>query len=260
MYLEAGMVTTRYWANDSRKKLTGRDFGFIWNDPKQKRDKAVKRWCKWYSQQPKLQQPQISENMPPGKVSLFDGTNLGQWKTTDFRGHGNVYIKDESIILQTGDSLTGVTWAGPLLRMNYEINLDAMRLDGGDFFCGLTFPVGDACVTFVVGGWGGAVCGISCINFYDASDNETTTRCYLDNNVWYHIRVRVTPDRIQCWIDDEQYVDLETAGKHLDIRFEVKKSKPLGIASWRTAAAVKNIRLTKLPDAPSVLSACRPTR
>ena len=204
--------------------------------------------------QPKPQQPQISEYMPPGEISLFDGINLGQWKITDFRGHANVYIKNESIILQNGDSLTGVTWAGPLVRMNYEINLDAMRVDGGDFFCGLTFPVGDTCVTFVVGGWGGAVCGISCVNYYDASDNETTTRCYLDDNTWYHIRVRVTPDKIQCLIDDEQYVNLETADKHLDIRFEVKRSKPLGIASWRTTGAIKNIRLTKLPPNPSVLT------
>jgi len=100
----------------------------------------------------------------------------------------------------------------------------------------------------------GSVCGISSINYYDASDNETTVKAYFDNNRWYHIRVRVTPGRIQCWLDDEQYVDLETAGKHLDIRIEVKKSKPLGIATWRTAAAVKNIRLTKLPDNPTIPS------
>ena len=203
---------------------------------------------------PKQEQPQISENMPPGEVGLFDGSNLGQWKITDFGEQGNVCVKDQSIILQTGDSLTGITWTGPVLRMNYEINLDAMRVDGDDFFCGLTFPVGDSCVTFIVGGWAGSVCGISSINYYDASDNETTVKSYFDNNHWYHIRVRVTPGRIQCWIDDEQYVDLQTAGKHLDVRIEVEKSKPLGIASWRTAAAIKNIRLTKLPDTPTILS------
>jgi len=192
-------------------------------------------------------QPPVWENMRAGQVSLFDGTNLGQWKITDFGGQGRVYVKDESIILSSGNNLTGVTWAGPVLRMNYEINLDAMRIDGEDFFCGLTFPVGDSCVTFVVGGWGGTVCGISSIDYFDASDNETTQKGYFDNNRWYHIRVRVTAGRIKCWIDDKEYVDLETAGKNLDVRIEVADSKPLGIASWRTTAAIKNIRLTKLP-------------
>ena len=47
-YPEAGMATTRYWANDSLKKLTGNDFGFVWNDPKEKREEAIGRWRAWY--------------------------------------------------------------------------------------------------------------------------------------------------------------------------------------------------------------------
>jgi len=202
----------------------------------------------------KREEPQIIENMAAGEVSLFDGKDLGQWKITDFGDAGRVYVRDESIMLETGNSLTGVTWGGAVLRTNYEINLDAMRVDGDDFFCGLTFPVGDSCVTFIVGGWGGSVCGISSIDYYDASDNETTEKAYFDNKRWYHIRVRVSGGKIQCWIDDRQYVDLETRGKKLDVRIEVEDSKPLGIACWRTAAAVKNIRLTKLPETPISLS------
>jgi hypothetical protein len=45
-YPEAGMVTTRYWANESLKKLTKEDFGFIWNDPE--RIHAIIKWRKWY--------------------------------------------------------------------------------------------------------------------------------------------------------------------------------------------------------------------
>jgi hypothetical protein len=204
--------------------------------------------------QPKQEQPAICEDMAAGEVSLFDGTNLGQWKITDFGGQGKVYVRDGSIMLEMGNNLTGVTWGGVVLRMNYEINLDAMRVDGEDFFCGLTFPVGDSFVTFVVGGWGGAVCGISCVDYYDASDNETTVKAYFDTNRWYHIRVRVTGGKLQCWIDDDQCVDLETKGKKLGVRLDVKDSKPLGIASWRTAAAIKNIRLTRLPETAVILT------
>jgi hypothetical protein len=201
--------------------------------------------------EPKQALPQISENMQPAQVSLFNGRDLAQWKITDFSGHGKVYAENASIMLETGSSLTGVTWTGAVFRKNYEIDLDAMRIEGDDFFCGLTFPVGDTSVTFVVGGWAGSVCGISSIDYFDASDNETTVKAYFENNHWYHIRVRVSGGKIKCWIDDEQYVDLETRGKKLDVRLDVEKSKPLGIASFRTAAAIKNIRLTKLPDTPS---------
>jgi len=76
------------------------------------------------------------------EIGLFDGKTLGRWKITDFGGQGDVYVKDGSIFLEMGNDMTGVTWTGPLVRMNYEITLEAMRVAGSDFFCGLTFPRG----------------------------------------------------------------------------------------------------------------------
>ncbi len=47
-YSDMGMHTTRYWANDSLKKLTGLDVGFVWNDPIEKRNKAIRKWKYWW--------------------------------------------------------------------------------------------------------------------------------------------------------------------------------------------------------------------
>ena len=47
-YAEQGMYTTRYWANESLKKLTGEDFSFIWDDSDEKRNKSIQRWREWY--------------------------------------------------------------------------------------------------------------------------------------------------------------------------------------------------------------------
>ncbi len=47
-YLEPGMATTRYWANESLKKLSGEDFGFVWDAPQAERDQAIDRWRRWY--------------------------------------------------------------------------------------------------------------------------------------------------------------------------------------------------------------------
>lgn len=47
-YPDAGMATTRYWANESLKKLTKQDFGFVWNAPGVERQAAIKRWQVWF--------------------------------------------------------------------------------------------------------------------------------------------------------------------------------------------------------------------
>lgn len=183
-----------------------------------------------------------------GEISLFDGQTLGQWKATDFGGQGAVYVKDGAIYMEMGSYMTGITWTGPVVRMNYEISLEAMRVQGNDFFCGLTFPVADKPCTLVLGGWGGGLCGLSSIDYYDASENETTRMIGFETGKWYHVQLRVEPDRIQAWLDDEELVNFETTDHKLDIRAEVELSQPLGIATWVTTGAVRDIRLKKLPE------------
>jgi len=191
-------------------------------------------------------EPNVPQSPPQAETSLFDGKTLGHWKITDFGGQGEVYVKDGSIFLEMGNDLTGVTWSGPLVRMNYGITLEAMRVSGSDFFCGLTFPVGEKPCSLILGGWGGEVCGLSNIDYYDAANNETTQIISFENGRWYRVRLRVTPTKIEAWVDDEVLVDVETTGREIDIRPEVDLSKPLGIASWRTTAAIRNIRLEKM--------------
>jgi hypothetical protein len=182
------------------------------------------------------------------EISLFDGKTLGQWKVTDFGGQGDVSVKDGAIHMATGSYMTGITWTGPVIRMNYEITLEAMRVEGSDFFCGLTFPVGENPCTLILGGWGGGLCGLSSIDHFDASENSTTRMIGFENGKWYRVRLRVVPDRIQAWLNEEDLVDADITDKNIDIRIEVEASKPLGIATWNTAGAVRNIKLKKLPD------------
>jgi hypothetical protein len=48
LYADAGDATTRHRANKSLKKLTKQDFGFVWNDPKENRQTAIRKWVNWY--------------------------------------------------------------------------------------------------------------------------------------------------------------------------------------------------------------------
>ena len=79
-----------------------------------------------------------------------------------------------------------------------------MRLDGSDFFCTTTFPVGKDYCSLVVGGWGGAVVGLSNVDYADASENATTKTMGFKDNQWYRVRIRVSDAAIEAWIDGQQ--------------------------------------------------------
>jgi hypothetical protein len=178
-------------------------------------------------------------------ISLFDGKTLAGWTATDFGGEGKVRIDDGRILMERGEPATGITITDDafkkLPKIDYEITLEAMRVDGGDFFCGLTFPVNDDPCSLIVGGWGGGVVGLSSLNGSDASENETTTFRTFDNNKWYRIRLRVAKDAIDGWIDDEKQFHVNLDEVSVSIRFEVEPSRPLGFSCWNTTAALKNI-------------------
>jgi len=182
--------------------------------------------------------------------NLFDGKTLNGWKSAEFGGEGKVYVENGMIVMDLGNSMTGITYTGEVPRDNYEISLEGMRLEGSDFFCTTTFPVGKDCCSLVMGGWGGTVVGLSTVDYYDASENSTTTFQSFKDNQWYHVRIRVTPARIQAWVDDEEVVDQERPDHKIGIRMEVDLCQPLGVATWCTKGAVRNIRIRQLrPEA-----------
>jgi hypothetical protein len=184
-----------------------------------------------------------------GWRSLFNGASLGDWEETPFGGEGLVRIVNETIVLEFGEPLTGITWRGSLAPMEYEVRLEAQRLAGTDFFCGLTFPVGASACSLILGGWGGSVVGLSNLDGKDASENETTQRIGFDARRWYGVRVRVAGDRIQAWLDEQRIIDVNTAGRRISVRPEVDASRPLGVASYRTRAGLRRIETRSVPAA-----------
>ncbi len=68
----------------------------------------------------------------------------------------------------------------------------------------------------------------------------------FDDRRWYDVRIRVTPEKIQAWLDQRQIIDQGIAGRKIHTRGEVELSQPLGVAAWRTKSAVRNIRLRRL--------------
>lgn len=190
---------------------------------------------------------QVAEN---GWRWLFDRTSLTGWEESDFYGRAEVRIENDRIVLEEGHDMTGITWTGPSLpRIDYEVSLQAMRVAGSDFFCGLTFPVKKDPCTLILGGWGGGVVGLSSLDGMDASENETSNYVEFERRRWYRVRLKVRADRIQAWLDMEKVVDVALDKKEISIRIECEPSKPFGIATWCTTGALRDLRLRKLdPD------------
>ena len=109
-----------------------------------------------------------------GWKPLFNGKDLEGWKVTNFGGEGEVLVEKGEVVITQGVDLSGITSTSKKLpKSNYEIEFEAQREDGNDFFVGLTFPVKEDPCSLIVGGWGGGVCGLSSLDGMDASENDT---------------------------------------------------------------------------------------
>jgi hypothetical protein len=203
--------------------------------------------CTHHSKQTKQEEISSEKDMEQiDKNTIFDGKTLDGWEITQFGTQGQVHVADGKIVLSFGDGCTGITSTKDVPTMNYEITLDARRTSGYDFFCGMTFPVNNSFCSLIVGGWGGSVVGLSNINDEDAANNETKVIKEFENDTWYTIKLRVTPSKIEAWIENERLVDFAYQKDELSIRNEMNLSTPLGICSWKTSAELRNIRLEQL--------------
>jgi hypothetical protein len=201
----------------------------------------------------------MAQEAPPAKTPqqttaaewrpLFDGKTLDGWKETPFVARGKVSVEQGTVVLGNG-YMTGITWTKDFPTANYEIRYEAARIQGSDFFGAVTFPVHKSFCTFVNGGWGGMIVGLSSLDLMDASENETRVFMTFNQGQWYSFRVRVTDRRIEAWIDEELVISVDFYGREVGLRpGEIENSKPLGFASYRTVGTLRRIEYRLLPAA-----------
>ena len=181
---------------------------------------------------------------------LFNGKDLEGWKVTNFGGEGDVFVENGEVVISQGVDLSGIHTEQKLPKSNYEIQFEAMRERGSDFFAGVTFPVLESHCSLILGGWGGGVCGISSLDGMDASENETTSYQAFDKGKWYKVRIEVRDNHLNAWLDDKSIVDVDTTDRRIGTRFEVDKSKPFGFATYATTGRIRNARIRPIPAAP----------
>lgn len=178
---------------------------------------------------------------------MFNGSSLTGWKDAGYKNQDPVTMTNGAIQLKPGKPFTGINWTSPFPNIEYEIQFEAMRLAGNDFFASLTFPVGESHCTLVTGGWGGDIVGLSSIDGWDASENETRTYINFENNQWYTFRIAVTQERIRVWLNEKPIIQALISGRTISLRpGDIEHSRPLGFASYNTAGAIRKVEYRSL--------------
>jgi hypothetical protein len=174
------------------------------------------------------------------------------WKTIVFGGEGITEWNDGVLSIGAGAELSGVQFVGENLpTMPYELELNAKKVSGSDFFCGLTFPVSsrEECVSLILGGWGGGTVGISSIDGQSADENETTQYMSFEDGQSHDLRVVVEEKRLRVFLDGESIIDVATEGRKLGLRSGmIDYCAPLGIATFQTSAEIRDLRWRSLAD------------
>jgi hypothetical protein len=183
------------------------------------------------------------------QILLLEGERAGLWEGTAIPGAGAVEIVDGVMRLGAGMPMTGVRYGGELGvdLGDYEIRLEARRVEGTDFFCALTFPVGteESCVSLIVGGWGGGLVGISSLDWMDASENGTASLHEFEEGEWYVVRVRVSGGELVVWLGDKLVVREQIVGRQLGLRAgDIEGCAPFGLATFGTVGEVRGLVLS----------------
>lgn len=175
-------------------------------------------------------------------IELFDGHSLGSFVVTDYGGQGEVLVRNGRLHLGIGSPLTGVTWTGATPTGDYELELVARREQGNDFFAALTFPVGEQCLTLVLGGWGGSLCGLSSLDGLDAARNPTRRSHAFPNGRDVLVRLLVSATAVDVAVDGAELFTADLRGRQLSLRPEVELSRPLGLCAFATASSIARLR------------------
>jgi len=159
---------------------------------------------------------------------------------------GEAFVKNSEITTGMGAPMAGITFSAweslGVPRDRYVIEYEALRAEGGDFFGSITFPIRDSGLTFIMGGWGGGLTGVSSIDGLDASENMTRGDFPFENNRWYRVRIELKDDDLQIWIDGRPFVNVSLKGRETGLRAgEISKCLPLGFASYHTVARIRRI-------------------
>ena len=193
-------------------------------------------------------QPDEKKSAKVKEKSLFDGTlkNWTQVTQYDFDSAPAPTIVDGAIRLPKGAPGSGIKYNGKVPKINYELTYQARRVEGNDFFGLAVIPYKDKSFGFVLGGWGGTLCGFSRLDGYSADENSSAFTYNFKNNVWYDVKLKITEKELVVYINGEKMKSVDMEDREVSNRMEVEPVEPFGFATWYTTAEIRNIVIRKI--------------
>lgn len=195
-------------------------------------------------------------------IKVFNGKDLkgiSILKKSYYEDHGKVEVVKGELVINKGLPGSGIAIDPKVIknlpRMNYEVFLEGKRIEGDDFFCGLTFPINQSYCTMILGGWGGGSIGLSNVDSMSAIENETTEFHDFKNNEWYEIHLVVSEKSIKAtlnqkgWKEKKSLFSIDPTEHKFDIWWEQEPARPFGITTWSTKAAFRKIEIRELKSA-----------
>ncbi len=197
----------------------------------------------------KAQSPASPPQKDWTRIPFVESKDNKGWQKSDYGRDGEIEWKNDLLVIHRGKPMTGINWKGEFPKDQFEVRLEARRTEGDDFFVGLTVPVGDGHTSLILGGWSGAISGLSSIDGSDASENSTSFYREFKNGVWYKVRLVVKSDAVQAFVNDEQVIDQPREDHTFTLRLEIDPSLPMGLATYSSTAEIKNFEYRRLDGA-----------
>jgi len=207
----------------------------------------------------KAEEPAPREEAPPPPklpdepgdwVSLFDGQTLNGWRVADqgvFAGPRNVRVEDGAIVLGQTATWTGIICTRAFPTTNYELEIEATPLTLDSDFCSLSFPVGGSGCCLSVNGFGGGIVALGWIDGRNGDVNGMAKAVRFEPGRPYRVRLCVTDERIEGWIDQDKLISVPRQGHSFTPLANLGR---MGVYTAGSRAALRSIRLRRLrPEA-----------
>jgi len=182
--------------------------------------------------------------------SLFDGKSLRGWRAVNagaYAKHGKVRVDEGVLALDPGGPLTGVACTQTVPSADHEVALEAKAVGGEGDFCVITFPIGASHCALALGiADGPGRVGLHKVDGRSAGSNATTARYTFAKGQWHRVRLRVSRQKIEAWVNDDRIISFPMATHTLDAGPAYGLARPLALSAHSTASAFRNIRLRRL--------------